>query len=152
MSVDSEAKGLRPKTAAGLLLLLVFLVGGLTGAAFDRYLLRPSPAVAADPAPPADRPQPDQSTRRRSREAYVRQLQEELALTPDQVAKIEVITRDREARMQALVAGTRPRFRALVEETRAEIDKVLTPEQQAKLKELRAREHREHRRDRPPAP
>jgi Spy/CpxP family protein refolding chaperone len=152
MSVDREAKALRPKAAAGLLLLLVFVVGGLAGAAVDRFVLRPPPAVAADAAPAATVPAPDRSPRRRSREAYVRQLQEELALTPDQVAKIDVITKEREARMKALLAEVRPRFRSLVEETRGEIDKVLSPEQQAKLKELRAREHKEHRRDRPPSP
>jgi Spy/CpxP family protein refolding chaperone len=74
----------------------------------------------------------------------VKMLTKRLSLSPEQAAQIEPILADRDARFKALkpAEGTTPDFKALrqehkaiMEDTHAKINAVLTPEQQAKLRE-----------------
>ncbi len=134
-----------PRTLAGLVVVLTFVVGGLAGAVVDRSVGRAS----AELPPPAGRRGPpgspqDRQGREQHRERFVQQLTRELSLTPAQVAKIETITRAREQRMAALWREVQPRVDTLLAETRKEIDQVLTPEQRTKLQELR-KQHEEAR-------
>ncbi len=128
-----------PRTLAGLVVVLTFVVGALAGAVTDRSMTR---ARAAETRRPPERRGPPGSPQERAgreqhRERFVQQLTRELSLTPSQVAKIDTITRNREQRMNALWREVQPRVRTLLQETRAEIDQVLTPEQRAKLQQMR---------------
>ncbi len=49
------------------------------------------------------------------------------------------LTDAQRTRIEAILDAARPRYAAVRESTRAEIDRVLTPEQRAKLKELEER-------------
>jgi Spy/CpxP family protein refolding chaperone len=64
----------------------------------------------------------------RGRPRMERVLHEELDLSDEQRARIE-----------AILDGARPRYAAVRESTRAEIERVLTPGQRTKLKELEER-------------
>lgn len=64
----------------------------------------------------------------RGRPRMERVLHRELDLTDEQRARIE-----------AILDGARPRYAAVRESTRAEIERVLTPEQRTRLKELEER-------------
>ncbi len=138
-----------PRTLAGLVVVLTFVVGGLAGAVVDRGFAR----ADAPPAPRAMRgggPPGSPGARARDeqhRERFVQQLTRELDLNPQQVARIDAITRTREQRMNALWAEVQPRVHAVVEETRREIDQVLTPEQRTKLQALRLKHEARVRRD-----
>ena len=137
-----------PRTLAGLVVVLTFVVGGLAGAVVDRSFTRASAEV---PPPPQRRGGPpgspqDQVSREQHRERFVQQLARELSLTPAQVAKIDTITRTREQRMNAMWEEVRPRIHAMLEDTRKEIDQVLTPAQRDKLQEIR-RQHEAKRRE-----
>ncbi len=139
---------LGPRTLAGLVVALTFIVGMLTGAVFDRSFTRASAATV----PPPRREGPPGSPRERAgreqhRERFVQQLTRELDLNPEQVARIDAITRTREQRMNVLWSEVQPRVQALLKETRAEIDQVLTPVQRAKLQELRRQREARERKD-----
>jgi len=138
-----------PRTLAGLVVVLTFVVGGLAGAVMDRSISRASAQVPPPPAAgrrgPPGSPQ-DRGEREQHRERFVQQLTRELSLTPAQVAKIDTITRTREQRMNAMWDEVRPRIHAMLEDTRKEIDQVLTPEQRVKLQEVR-RQHEAKRRE-----
>lgn len=138
-----------PKGMAVLVIALTFLVGGLAGAVADRAVLRPAWSAAHRPAggEPRSGSRRDREGRERGRERFVQQLTRELNLRPDQVARIDAITRTREQKMSAIWAEVRPRIRTLIDETRSEIDRVLTPEQLAKLKELRRQREARERAD-----
>lgn len=131
-----------PRTLAALVVVLTFIVGWLAGAVVDRGMLQ------AHRRPP--RPAGSAHSRvgwERGRERFVQQLTRELNLNPQQVAQINAITRARQQRMNALWNDVRPRIHALLEETRREIDQVLTPEQRARLQELRRKHEARERID-----
>lgn len=74
-------------------------------------------------------PQPPQVAERLARR---------FALDDAQKAKVEAIVTDRRAKMEALRAEIEPKFDKLREDSRAEIRKVLTPEQQKRFDEHEA--------------
>lgn len=131
-----------PRLLAGLVMALVFVVGGLVGAVADRtVVLRPHARAEADPphgdrgGPPGGRPEDRAARRERGRERFVQQMARDLNLNPRQVAQIDSITRRQNERMDSLRKAMWPRFDTVIKETRGEIDRVLTPEQRAKMKE-----------------
>lgn len=132
---------LGPRAAAAVLLALTFVVGVLTGVVLDRALL---------PGPPR------WEREERVRESYRDRLARELQLTPQQQAQIDSILRTQQAQVRALRRRVAPEFRRIFQETRRKIEAVLTPEQRARLEELRARWDRERRardeRDEAPPP
>ncbi len=140
---------LGPRTLAGLVVILTFVVGGLAGAVMDRSITRASATML--PRPPRGGGPPgsprDSARSEQHRERFVQQLTRELELNPQQVARIDAITRTREQRMNALWAEVQPRVHALLEETRTEIDQVLTPEQRTKLQALRRQHEARVRKD-----
>lgn len=66
-------------------------------------------------------------------------LDRDLALTPEQHARIDTVLTRRESDLRALMSEARPRFDAIATRTRAEIQAVLTPEQQGKFAEITER-------------
>lgn len=152
MEPSTKGPGWGARATAGVLLVLVLVVGVLGGVLVDRLVLRPAVARAAETSradtvrtSAADRGQRD---RERGRERYVGQLTRELGLSAAQRAQVDTITRVREARMQALIQEVHPRFHALIEQTRAEIDSVLTPAQREKLSALREQHQKRERAER----
>ncbi len=147
-----SAPRLGPRTLAGLVVALTFVVGALAGAVADRSFTHASATVlprgrgvggpAGAPGSPRDR-----EGREQHRERFVQQLTRELGLNPQQVARIDSITRSREQKMNAVWDEVRPRIHGLLEETRTEIDQVLTPEQRAKLQTLRQQHDARARKD-----
>jgi Spy/CpxP family protein refolding chaperone len=71
-------------------------------------------------------------------------LSKELQLSEEQKQQVAVIFESKRPQMTALHEEMRPRFEALRNATRAEIKKILTPEQQEKADEMEA-EMEKHR-------
>lgn len=81
----------------------------------------------------------------------VERLDRELHFTPQQKATVQQILERRRARIEAISGGIRPQIRQEMEATNAEIEKVLTPEQQVKYRELSSRMRQRHHRGMGPA-
>ncbi len=149
-----SAPRMGPRTLAGLVVALTFVVGALAGAVVDRSVTRASATELRPPrhrgGPPGPGAPGDSVGREQHRERFVQQLTRELSLNPQQVARIDTITRAREQRMRALWAEVQPRVDALLKETRQEIDQVLTPEQRVKLQDLRRQHEARARKDKGP--
>lgn len=126
-------------------LVLTFVVGALSGAALDRFLVA-EPTPAPDVATPAAAPGGEGRERRgRHGPPNERDIFDQLDLTTEQREKIDEILDHRRAQLDAFWAEARPRVHSLVESTRADIRAILTPEQRAKYDALRdqARKERE---------
>jgi Spy/CpxP family protein refolding chaperone len=110
-----------------LVLLVMFAVGALTGAATMRV------AGGADATPRA---------RAESRESRP-DLFERLELTPEQRVQVDAIMERRRDEMDAFWKQHGPQLRAITDSARVEIRSVLTEEQRAAEEEFRA-ERRRH--------
>jgi Spy/CpxP family protein refolding chaperone len=109
---------------------------------------------AAPPPPPPD--QPAHHGRREDMLARFNQMVKDLDLTADQQTKVQAILKQSAESIKALRDDTalsredrRSKLMALRKSTEQQIHALLTPEQQAKAKELRAK-HRPNG-DQPPA-
>jgi Spy/CpxP family protein refolding chaperone len=125
--------GKRARIAGSVLLLIVFVAGALAGAASERVM-------RAD-----DTPQPRRSGGE-MRGGSRRLLQDEqfakaLQLTTEQRAQIDAIMGRRDEQARKVWSEAEPRLRAVGDATRAEIQKVLTPEQVQKLEAEIAKRH-----------
>ena len=120
----------------GILSALLLLLGIFVGIAMDRFLFRP-------PSPPASAPLAGApETGRRLGAAprmFLQRLVSELDLTDEQRERVEQVFRRNLPRLRA-ARGDRERFRAVRRQMREELDGVLTPQQRAKLEELKQRE------------
>jgi len=121
MGAESDPRRLHLWTA--LVLLAVFLAGGVTGAGLV-WAMRPH-----DPRPAGPRPRLDGLPGPLA----------ELGLTPEQVAKARAVVDAHRAELQAAVEESFPRVRAVQDRVDAEIRALLTPEQAARFDELRKR-------------
>ncbi len=117
MNAQLESLG-RLRLQGILLLVVVFAIGALSGAAFERAMRRhPGP-------PPSDRRGPPP------------EMRERLQLTADQAQRVEEILSRSRGRTEAILGEYLPRLRALTDSVRAEIRVLLTPEQQRILDEM----------------
>lgn len=105
---------------AWLILSVIFALGVATGIGLT-LILRPEPALAGAPPP------------RETRAQVMQRLTRDLDLTPDQQAKIQPIIEASDAEIRENVAH----ISRIVETTMEKIGPLLTPEQQAKLAQLR---------------
>jgi len=71
-----------------------------------------------------------------SKQHMVDRLSKKLSLDAEQKSKLQTIFETRRPQMLALRDEIRPKFEALRDSTRAEIRKILNPEQQVKFEEL----------------
>lgn len=101
----------RLRLQALLMLLVVFVIGGLTGAAIER---------SRRPGPPGPSPRAGLSPEMRA----------ELDLTPDQGRRIDQILASNRPRTDAVLGRFLPQLRALTDSIRVEVRDVLTPPQQ----------------------
>jgi len=108
-----------------ILILLVFALGGVTGAAINNmYRLWP-----ASPTPT--------STRNAD---YFEMLDSELDLDNQQAATIRSIIDEMRNQYKSVCADVRPRYDTLRENARARMRTVLTPEQQQRFDSIITRE------------
>ena len=133
-----------------LVTLVIFSTGAITGAVVARKTLPSTPetswrASATNRMGQAFRP-PD----RLMRKDFVRRIQSELELTPEQADQMEAIVQESQARTRQLWEQVAPQLRAEFKATQERIQEVLTPEQEQRFEELmkKRRPTRHEERDR----
>ncbi|HEU4829446.1 MAG TPA: hypothetical protein VFT04_09640 [Gemmatimonadales bacterium] len=129
--------------AAAAVMVVMLLLGVVSGVALDRWVLQPDRehGVGRSGAMPRERFDPA-----RARTRFSSQLAEALALTPDQRSAIDSLLRRQQVRARAVMRETQPQLRQVTAETEAGIRAVLSEEQWNRWQELR----RERIRRRPP--
>lgn len=119
-----------------LVLLGVFALGGVTGAAIDGvYRMR---SLAR------------QDGKQQNHQAKFEKMRSELGLSDEQAAQINTIINETRNEFRALRTEARPRYNAIRQKERERIRTVLTPEQQRKFDEMIARKdaaREKHERD-----
>jgi Spy/CpxP family protein refolding chaperone len=131
--------GVNARVVAALVVVLALITGILVGVAADRRMLMHwewrhgggIPPFGAGMRGPHGRGGPPDVVRQR--------FASELGLTPQQVAQVDSIMSRRMAERRALEDSIAPRMRLLLDSTRADIERVLTPEQRQKFEAWRAR-------------
>ncbi len=117
-----------------LSLVAVFLIGITVGVVGDRTYLgkkKPAPRPRQEPFPTLE------------------VISRELQLTPEQEEKIREIFKRSEERFEAFRKEVHIRLAQLRDQLKAEMDEVLTDEQEQKMKELMERYMRQRRRESP---
>lgn len=140
MVINGSAKS---RWIAVAVMTATFMAGVMVGYAAPRLLGREAPVAAAEP--PAAAP-----GARRERTSIFDQLN----LTPEQQVRRDSILEKRRREMNAFWEQYGPEMRAIVDSTRAEIDRMLTPEQRVEMEKFRAKrrergEERERRSEQP---
>ena len=122
------------KSIIGVLLILG--VGFLSGFTVSSYL-----------GGPQGRPNPDE---------FLAMVQEstirDLSLTPEQQAVLAQAVVQARKQLEELNRQVHPRVKAIIRGAQDTLVPVLTPEQKAKLQEIRERHRRRHREEPPPSP
>lgn len=116
-------------------LVLTFLAGGFAGAAFRELTASPAPA---------------QEARRESRDGDRRDNDrrfpfDHLGIEGEQRTQIEALFERNHEATSAVWHEYKPRFDAIVDSTRAELNRLLTPEQRQTYEEYRKRRREERR-------
>lgn len=122
------------KTQAWMLMLVVFLLGGVTGASVDRFWF-----LKGQNSPPV------RHGERGPRRPPVESLKEELNLTEEQTAAVKTIFADMRKDFPPSKFNECPGVKESREKSRARIRAILTPEQQKKYDEFNARREAEMR-------
>lgn len=117
----------RAKTQAWMLLLVVFLLGGITGGAVDRFLFLKQQAPTSTPHG------------ERGRGRMHEFLKRELNLTDEQTASVKTIFENMRKEFPPSRFNECPGMKESRDKMRAHIRAILTPEQQTKYDELNAR-------------
>jgi Spy/CpxP family protein refolding chaperone len=132
------------KSRWSMLTILVVLTAGLLLAG-QTY---PAPQTSAPPQGSAMGSHPDAS----SPEARLQMLSEKLNLTADQQAKLKPILEDQAQQMKTVRDDTslsqeqkKAKMKAIHESFHGQINGVLTPEQQAKLKQMKHESMEKHK-------
>lgn len=122
----------RPKQQALAFLLGALLVGGALGFSADRVLRQ-------DQLTPAQRRA---------------QFYEDIGITPEQRPVLDSLLDDRNCRMDSVVKAFQPAFDSIKAASRLQMDRLLTPDQRARLEARRkddaARHAAERKRQKPP--
>lgn len=137
-----------------LAVIAIALAGALAGVAIDRAMHARSfeggrrggfggPPRMGGPFGGA----PSDSARSRMRE----RMAKDLDLTPAQSAQVDSLMSTQAPKFRALREKMEPAMDSLVKETQAQMDRILTPAQQAKAKAMREERATRHHRGGPPA-
>lgn len=110
-------------------LLLAFVAGGLSGAAWERHQV----AQRTEKVPPPDE------------ESFGDRMKRRYGVNDDQATRLEAIAAKRRPRMDSVMATVQPEVRAAYDSTSAELREVLTPEQRVKFDREQARRRRSGR-------
>lgn len=109
-------------------LLLAFVAGGLSGAAWERHQAAQRRNALAD-----------------REETFAERMKRRYGVNQAQATRLEAIVAKRRPRMDSLMATVQPEVRAAFDSTSAELREVLTPEQRVKFDRDQARRRRSGR-------
>ncbi|MCC7140883.1 MAG: hypothetical protein IT349_02160 [Candidatus Eisenbacteria bacterium] len=112
----------RVRLQALLLLLVVFVIGGLTGAAFERTRRVGPPRFVEGGRDPG--------------RAFSERMRHEIGLSDTQATRIDAILERGRPRMQAAMERARPLVQSVSDSIRAEVRLILTPDQQRRFDQL----------------
>ncbi len=115
------------KVQVWMLILVVFLLGGVTGASIDRLLLS------------NNRQTPARGGERGGRGRMLEQMINDLNLTDDQTKKVRTIFEDMRKEFPPSRFSECPGVKESREKSRQRIRAILTPEQQKKYDEINAK-------------
>lgn len=121
------------KTQAWLLMLVVFLLGGVTGASMDRFWF-----LKGQNSPPARHGE-------RGPGRMVERLKSDLSLTDEQTAAVRVIFEDMRKEFPPSRFNECPGLKESREKSRTRIRAILTAEQQKRYDDLNAKRDAEMR-------
>ena len=116
------------KTQVWLLILVVFLLGGIAGASVDRLLLLKGQSSS-----------PSGKGERGGRGRMIEQMQKDLNLTNEQTASVRAIFEDMRKEFSPRRFDECPGVKESREKSRARVRAILTPEQQKKFDEINAK-------------
>ena len=108
------------KQLALMFLLGAVLVGGVLGFTADRFYMKDHVC-----------------TQELSPDAARRRFHAELGLQPEQVGAVDSLMDDRHQQISALMKPIRPQIETVKDSTRAQLLRILTPEQRVKFEEMR---------------
>jgi uncharacterized membrane protein len=139
--------------AAGVLA-LVFLAGGLAGAAISLFARRPAfphhatmERITLPDVPPAPHGPGVVFYKRLGDE-----FGEELGLDQEQAARVDSMMEVQREKADSLLESMHPRLKALMDSTNADIEALLTEEQRERFREMQTRRHEVLIRRRGPLP
>jgi hypothetical protein len=140
-STPASRPRIPPRLAALLLLAGVFAIGAVLGVGLERVRDRAGREIhrVRDGVPVWALPERDQ------RRHWAR-VSDQLALTPGQRASVDSILTIRARQLEAARAQVEPMMSSIMKSARSQIDSVLTPDQRAKLQEMRRQRARGGRR------
>jgi hypothetical protein len=140
-STPASPPRIPPRLAALLLLAGVFAIGAVLGVGLERVRDRASREThrVRDGVPVWALPERDQ------RRHWAR-VSDQLALTPGQRARVDSILTIRARQLEAARAQVEPTMSSIMVSARSQIDSVLTPDQRARLQEMRRQRARQGRR------
>ncbi len=115
---------MKSKTSAGLLIVLIFLLGAVAGAV-GTYLVQ-THVLAVGP----------RSINHTGPHDVVEELAQALSLSADQEDKLKTIIHQSRERYRALSMQVRPQYDTIRSETRQEIRQILTDEQKARFEKI----------------
>ena len=120
-----------------LIFAALFTAGVLAGVTLDRAVLhhRHGPFAGMRPGPGMTRASPERRAEMQKRLAD--RMTNELQLTPDQRRQFEALLPQRASAFDSLRTEMDARLRTLLDSSAAEVDRILTPEQQAKWQTIR---------------
>ncbi|HVT02813.1 MAG TPA: hypothetical protein VHL58_05490 [Thermoanaerobaculia bacterium] len=128
-AIASRPAESRTRLRAGVLLVVTFLAGAIVGMLGDRLVLLHQHRML-----------PRHGLRFVSAR-IVKALTRELHLTDDQQKQVAAILENHRKRVEAIWSEVHPRMRQEVEATDRDIERVLTPEQRPRFRELSNRWH-----------
>jgi Spy/CpxP family protein refolding chaperone len=124
----------KSRLLAGSVLVATFIAGAMVGGATVQLVARESSAELRRPGDSG------RDGERRSRSSMF----DDLDLTAQQQARIDSIFENRRSQTARFWEEHGPQMRAIVDSTRAEIDRILTPEQRARAEQWRAERKKRH--------
>lgn len=124
------------KIQVWLMILVVFALGGVTGASIDHLYNAKYGASRSGPA---------NSSRR---QAMIDNMRRDLGLSDNQVTQVRTIFEETRKESQRRSAVECPVFKEMREKTRQQIGAILTPEQKQKYDQINARHDAERERER----
>ena len=124
----------RGSLAAAAVMVVMLLLGVVSGVAIDRWVLRPERELSMERSGAMPRERFDPA---RARTRFSGQLAEELALSAEQRAAIDSLLRQQQVRARAVMRESQPQLRQVTAETEAGIKAVLSDDQWSRWQELR---------------
>lgn len=124
----------RGSLAAAAVMVVMLLLGVVSGIALDRWVLRPERALTMGRpgAMPRERFDPA-----RARTRFSDQLARELELSAEQRVAVDSLLRLQQMRVRAVMGESQPRLQEVAAETESSIRAVLTDEQWNRWQEIR---------------